>query len=270
MKLLAEGTLFLGVATALHVALWQGLPAGGTEGAGEGGRASLSVTGADMVLAAMVAEWEQAPATGPAAPSAVSPPVESAPPVPPSAAVPAVPPVAATPPVISAPPPMRDEALAPSPPPPLPAPEPTMTDSAPAESPRPVARPAALPPPTETAPARRAEGAGAGETRGSRAATEAPGQSAAARQTALAEWGGRIRARIDRARPRVAGRGAVTLSLTVARDGRLLAASVVAGSGQPALDRAALQAVTGAGRFPEAPAALRDASYSFRLPVRFD
>jgi periplasmic protein TonB len=269
MKALVEGTLFLGVATALHVALWQGLPADSAEGAGEGGSASMTVGGADAVLAATVAEWDAPPTTTQNAASPITPlasqsPATPAPgPLPRRSAAPS-----SSLPALSSPP--QEEAFAPAPPPP--APEPAPTTLAPADSPRPTARPAPPPPasPVQAAPARRAEGAGAGGTRGSRAVTEAAGQGAAARQTALAEWGGRIRARIDRARPRTTGRGAVTLSLTVARDGRLLGASVVAGSGQPALDRAALRAVTGAGRFPEAPAALQADRYSFRLPVRFD
>jgi protein TonB len=272
MKALVEGTLFLGFATALHVALWQGLPDGSAEGAGEGGSASLSIAGADAVLAAMVADWERPPAT-PAT----------------RADAPTQPHTTMLPPVIPATPAAPSVALAPRPQPfpqvdatptvPTPPPIPPIAETAPlappvTESPRPPARRAeasaqASPAPV-VAPARRAEGAGAGPTRGSRAATETAGRGAAARQTALAEWGGQIRARIDRARPRAVGRGQSVLSLTVARDGRLVAASVVGSSGQAALDRAALRAVTGAGRFPAAPVSLTEAQYHFRLPVRFD
>ncbi len=271
MKVLVEGTLFLGVATALHVALWQGLPAGSVEGAGEGGSASLSVAGTDPVLAAMVSEWEHPPATSQTAPPA-----------------PALPAEAAAPSLPVQPAPSQRTSSSPAPPMPLPQTDgtPTLPASPPVPpvaevgptappvvaSPRPPARKLQAParPPAAPAPARRAEGAGAGQTEGRQAQAEASGQGAAARQTALSEWGGQIRARIDRARPRAAGRGQVTLSLTVARDGRLIAAQVVGSSGQEGLDRAALRAVTTAGRFPAAPAVLTDSRYVFRLPVRFN
>ncbi len=269
MKALVEGTLFLGVATALHVALWQGLPEGSAEGAGEGGSASLSVAGADTVLAAMVAEWERQPATPTTGTDAPTPPE-------PTMSPPVIPGTPAPPSVVLAPQPQPlPQVDAPAIPPPIPPIVETAPSAPPVtESPRPVARRAEAPAPASpapaVAPARRAEGAGAGPTRGSRTAAETAGQGAAARQTALAEWGGQIRARIDRARPRAAGRGQSVLSLTVARDGRLVAASVVGSSGQAALDRAALRAVTGAGRFPAAPVSLTEAQYHFRLPVRFD
>jgi protein TonB len=62
--------------------------------------------------------------------------------------------------------------------------------------------------------------------------------------------------------------GEVWLTLTVDRQGALLAVWVSGPSGNAALDRAALDAVRRAGRFPPAPAALDGASHVFDLPVR--
>jgi len=58
--------------------------------------------------------------------------------------------------------------------------------------------------------------------------------------------------------------------LTAARDGRLVRAGIAASSGDPALDRAALAMVRGAGRFGAAPAGLGAPDYAFRLPIRFE
>jgi protein TonB len=75
---------------------------------------------------------------------------------------------------------------------------------------------------------------------------------------------------VERARPRTTQRGVVRVTLTVARDGRLLGAGIAASSGNAELDRAALRMVQGAGRFRPAPAGLEGADYAFRLPIRFD
>jgi protein TonB len=91
------------------------------------------------------------------------------------------------------------------------------------------------------------------------------------RRSLLATWGGAIRARVARALRRPAGArasGEVWLTLTVDRQGALLAVWVSGPSGNAALDRAALDAVRRAGRFPPAPAALDGASHVFDLPVR--
>jgi periplasmic protein TonB len=95
----------------------------------------------------------------------------------------------------------------------------------------------------------------------------------AGERTLMADWGGRLRAKVDRARRYPAGAdgatGKVTLRLTVASSGQVLAVRVTASSGQAALDRAALEAVKRAGRLPKAPAGLDRKSYSFNLPVLF-
>lgn len=161
---------------------------------------------------------------------------------------------------------------------PAPAPPPeAITDSeppaAPEQSPRPpprpeeTASPAPAPAPTP-APASGPAGTGAAAPagRGGTAATDIPG---AERQRL--DWARAIHARIDRAkrRPDSAARGQVQLHLRIAADGALLGVGVARPSGHPALDRAATEAVTRAGRFPPAPATLGPGPFTLALTVGF-
>jgi protein TonB len=137
--------------------------------------------------------------------------------------------------------------------------------------PRPEAPARASPTPSAPQPALVAAGQGGSATQGAaQTVTAAPtALSAAQRQNLMAQWGGQIMARIERARPRVNGSGQVLLSLQVARGGQLAGLSVARSSGDPALDEAALSAVRRAGRFPAAPDGLTEAAYAFSLPIRF-
>lgn len=148
---------------------------------------------------------------------------------------------------------------------PTPNPEPI----APAQQ-SPTERAAQAPPPAPEVAARVAAGQGAGDTSGSVAQAPAQtGLSTAQRQSLVAQWAAQIQGRIERARPRVDGSGAVVLHLTIGRDGRLAALALARGSGNAALDQAATRAVQQAGRFPAAPDGLTDATYAFSLPIRF-
>jgi len=142
-----------------------------------------------------------------------------------------------------------------------PAPEPDRTVKGPPK-PKPRAEPAA--------PAQKAVGTGAqgiaGQNRTGKSATAADGAG-----EARAAWGAAIRARIERRKtyPAAAGgaAGKVTLRLVVAADGRLASVAVTRSSGVAALDRAAVKAVTAAGRFAKAPAGLGQTGFS--LPISF-
>ncbi|MBY6201516.1 TonB family protein [Maritalea mobilis] len=154
------------------------------------------------------------------------------------------------------------------------APEPPDSPLAARSSPRPTARPerpeAAASPPRTPTPARVAGGSGGGATQG--AATQPapqPSLSAGERQSLIASWGAQIQRRIERSRPRVRGTGQVVLRLTITRGGQLAGVGIARPSGDPAIDRAAVQAVQRAGRFPAAPDGLTDPSYGFSLPVTF-
>jgi periplasmic protein TonB len=112
---------------------------------------------------------------------------------------------------------------------------------------------------------------GTGKTAG-KTARRAAG-SAGAEKSLMADWGAKLRAKVNRARryPAAAegATGKVMLRLTVAVTGQVLAVKVRASSGHAALDRAALDAVKRAGGLPKAPHGLGQDSYSFNLPVVF-
>ena len=157
---------------------------------------------------------------------------------------------------------------------PPPAPE-TAPETAPEITAKPKPRPerAKTKPPKAAAQGQKAKGSGDGTAAGtggkSTSSTLTKGQTNSLRAT----WGGAIRAKIESRKryPAAAGnaRGKVTLRLVVARNGALGGVSVAQSSGNAALDRAAVAAVTRAGRFPAAPKGLDEASYSFSLPITF-
>ena len=97
--------------------------------------------------------------------------------------------------------------------------------------------------------------------------------SPGAEKSLLADWGGSLRQKVERARRSPAGAagqtGKVTLRLSVATSGRVLGVAVLRSSGVAALDTAAVDAVRRAGRLPKAPKGLGAASYDFNLPVVF-
>lgn len=99
------------------------------------------------------------------------------------------------------------------------------------------------------------------------------GASKAQRASLISQWGAGIRRTLQRAQryPSAAkgAHGEVKLALKVAPNGSLLGVSVARGSGVAALDRAAIAAAQGAGRFPRAPNGLKDASYSFSISLNF-
>lgn len=89
----------------------------------------------------------------------------------------------------------------------------------------------------------------------------------------ISRWGATIRKKVERRKtyPSAASgaEGKVTLRLTVTRGGALAGVSVARSSGNAALDKAAVQAVSRAGSFAAAPDGLTDASYSFTLQISF-
>ncbi|WP_306153645.1 energy transducer TonB [Roseovarius sp. MMSF_3281] len=275
MKRAVEFILFLGVAGGLHLAGFAQLPAPeGSQAAGQAGQATASVKASTPALAEMVEQWERPPeAVEEVAPPEVAPPVPdtalqrpretmAAPERPVMGAGLALPQVDAAP----------DASISATPPPP-PKAEPKLR--------LPKARPKARPErktatPKPKAPARkatRASGAGGGANAGNadtpRAATLSQGQI----QSLVAQWGAKIRRKIERRkRYPSAARGAagtVTLRITVSRGGGLQGVSVARSSGHRALDAAALRAVKAAGRFPAAPNGLGQSRYSFTLGMQF-
>lgn len=269
------GVEFLGftaAALAAHLVVLAAVAPDGAASGGAGGDAALSMTAplgsADADLAALVDAWAQRPSAPPPAEAPDAPMADAAPTAE----------VATTPDVLPGlPQPRQSQAPEPSlaaapPPPPLF----DRPDTPPRTRPEPRrARPQAAP----TAPARgtggrapataRAAGTGAADESGqARAPVHSGGSGNDA--SALAQWGGGIRAAIQRQQPAAgrAGRGTVQLRLAVHHDGRLAQVSVTAGSGQGALDQAAIAAVRRA-RLPRAPQGVSAGVHHFNLPLNF-
>ncbi|MDX5402055.1 MAG: TonB family protein [Rhodobacterales bacterium] len=274
MRGVFEFTGFAGLALALHVAAFQSLPQG-SESAGSGGEALVTMAAVSGSLVDMVATWDRPPTVTEVMPAALPMPQSDAadPVVRPADAL--TPPLKTSPRPVMPVNPVADAAL------PLDATQSAAPPPAPQAEAipkvRPKARPAATPAKPEPAAARQAArpastaaGSGASAAKGTRGPAETASLSSSARQSLMAEWGGKIRNRIDRAKPRGGGRGSVTVLLKVGRGGDLQSVGIAASSGQASLDQRAVQAVRSAGRLPAAPAALTDASYTFRLPIRFD
>jgi protein TonB len=275
MRGILEFTGFTGLALALHVVALQGLPEG-SESAGSGGDAFVTVAATSGSLSQMVAQWEKSPVAETSVPAAL-PQMSNPPSLEPAIAAPdriAAPlPRPALPSALAIPEPERrlppEVTIAA---PPLPVPDRAPPKVRPPERPdRQVqaAKPADTPktnPQTE----RTAAGQGAASARGTDGKAASASLSNSARQSLLAEWGASIRSRIDKAKPRGSGRGTVTVVLRIGPDGGLQSVSVAQSSGQAALDQRAVQTVRSAGRLPRAPAGLTEGSYTFRLPIKFN
>jgi protein TonB len=88
----------------------------------------------------------------------------------------------------------------------------------------------------------------------------------------MAQWGGQVRAKIERKKRYPAGTraaGKVILRLRLDAAGALHSVSVRRSSGDRALDQAALNAVTQA-RLPRAPKGLGVGLFTFDLPMSFN
>lgn len=103
------------------------------------------------------------------------------------------------------------------------------------------------------------------------AAKSDPAASAGEAKALKADWGSKVRARINRkvALPADSAPGTVKVRLEIAASGALLAVGIAQSSGQAALDAAALKAVKSAAPFARAPKGLSEQSYSFSLPITF-
>lgn len=230
----------------------------------------------------------------PAPPVAWAPPPEPAPDLPdPSSAHDALPPLSTAPtPALSSLLAPMPEAPAPDTAPPdtalpdtTPPPPPLASAEPPGRSPHPPARPEPRPEPraepgtgprtpaapaAAPAPAQRAAGSGAQGQAGLAAGTRQTSRAGVDTGGLVAQWGGAVRAAIQRVQRRPAhihGTGTVVLRLEVHADGRLLRVAVQQGSGHAALDQAALDAARRA-RIPAAPEGL-SGTFQFNLPVRF-
>ncbi|KPP83540.1 MAG: Periplasmic protein TonB [Rhodobacteraceae bacterium HLUCCO07] len=296
MRRYLEGSFFLGVALAVHVAVWSSTPRTGVVGAGEGGDDLLSVQASNAGIEVLVETWDSPPEATMEAETALSEPRDVAMMAP---EMPATPDTRAAPAATQPPKPLIVQPDAPAlpgyqPPPPAPAPPepepsaetPPETDTAPHADIRPVARPVTPPQPqaepkqntekpakkqssaSAASMARKAQGTGGNAARGDSGQAEVATLSKSQRQSLMAQWGGQIRARVARRAPRGAGRGTAIVTISVSGNGALLAVNLAKSSGNPRIDRLAVAAVRNAGQFPAAPAELGVESHRFNLPVK--
>jgi protein TonB len=236
----------------------------------------LAMSAPQPVLAMAAAPAISAPALA-AATAAVMPVLA---PLPEVAAFAPAPPQSALP--AAEPPPPMPEAVAQKP---VPAPKPkVVTPKAPAPAPpaealpegKPVTKTAMVEAPAKpaqkaTAKAAEPAAAPAPQPAAQSAAKSAPAASAGEAKALKADWGSKVRARINRkvALPADTAPGTVKVRLEIAPTGALLALGIAQSSGQPALDAAALKAAKSAAPFARAPKGLTEASYSFSLPITF-
>lgn len=266
MRAAVEFAGFGAAAVAVHLAAFAAIAPDGMAAGGDGGAGAVTVAAplgaADPALSAMVREWD-APVQVMAPPEMVAPPApQSVPNALPELSRDALPELPGL--------------LAPqsAPAPKVAAPDLPQLFAQPDTPPK--ARPRARPDPEAAKPkasapaspsAQRASGQGAAAQRGQGAAQVQSGGGNSA--SALAEWGGRIRAAVQRAqtRPGTRARGVVQVRLSVTAGGQLAGVSLTGSSGNAALDEAALRAVQRA-RLPRAPEGVRG-TYQFNLPVGF-
>lgn len=228
---------------------------------------ALTAPQPQIVMAAMPALAVPTPTPTPAL--ATMPPADAPQPLvapasePVSLSVPAALPIPALP--AAEPPPPAPEPLAAAPAAPAPKPKPQKAKAAPAVKDSAKADPT----PAKAKPAQKPSAQAA-------AAPSAPspstaGISAGEAKALKADWGAKVRARINRkvALPADSTPGTVKVRLEIAASGKLLAVGIAQSSGQPALDAAALKAVKSAAPFARAPKGLGEPSYSFSLPITF-
>ena len=120
--------------------------------------------------------------------------------------------------------------------------------------------------------AQTAQGSAKSAQKGAKGKSDLNNQSAAVANALRARWGSAIYAQIRRNMrfPRgVSGGGTTKVSLRVASNGKLHDLRLLKSSGNTALDKAALKAVSGAGRFKRAPKGLEGDTHDFNLSLTF-
>lgn len=257
-----EALVFLPVAAALHVVVWDFAPSSdGSLAAGGSGQDSVTLSAATAAQNDMIARWQDIPQVTMDVPASFStltpsgsPAVEMA-----SSAAPALP----SAPRLTAPTRMV-----------MPEIDTQPAALSRAEPPPPVVRPKARAQAvqSQSQPAKQAAGAGQNTQRGE-ASARAPQSQTAQRAHALkAQWGAAIYAKVQKNMryPRsLKAAGTTKLTLRVARNGTLQNLKLMRSSGNKALDAAALRAVQHAGQFATAPQGLDAEVYAFSLSLTF-
>lgn len=260
MKAGVEFIGFASVSLVAHLAVFAATAPEGAESGGSDGAQEMTITAplgaADADLAALVRQWDKpVQIQQPEDPTALPPRSDPAPqmPIAPDAAsslrqavpLPRLPDAEGMPQISAEVPALFDR--------------PQTRDT-----PRPRARPE---PKRAAPPAARASGQANQAQSGSGRAVQQSGSSTDA--NALAQWGGSIRAAIQRRQvdPGTRARGTVHLRLQVSADGRLVSVGVAQSSGNTVLDQAASRAVQRAS-LPRAPSGIVG-THHFNLPLSY-
>lgn len=300
-----ELLIFLSLAAGVHLGLWATAPdRQGAAATGGGGEGAVTLAAATPQAAALARAWQTAPSVSETpvaaqpAPPALAPDVPA--PIAPALTAPAAPRLTALlperPPETPTAPAQRPTLPAPEAPQPPQAneaPQPTISATRPVAratpaptAPRPAPRdpapradtspPAPPQPPAAAAQAQRPSGSAAPRQPRAASGDDGADRTQSTRQAShnalQAQWGARIQRKVHRRMiyPRGAsGTGTAKVALTISRSGQLTGLRLVRSSGTQAFDTAALSAVQRAGRFPAAPKALEDASYTFTLSLAF-
>lgn len=275
MKRWLEVLVFVGVAAALHLAVFASRSSSGITAGGSGGDALVSIKAAAPTVAEMVETWERPKATQ----SQLQPNLESPQaPVVDALTVPDLKVEQAPRPELTvalAKPPEQDNLDLDTAPPPPPEPKPekevkpdVKPQKQPKETPKQKGRKADV---TSAGAAKQVSaGSGGGSQAGvgsAKVTTGSPGKKAKLQ----AVWGAKIRARIQRNTRHPRGnkeKGTVVLTLSISRNGRLLSSTLKTSSGNPELDQAVLQAVSRTKKFPKAPKDLQGESFRFAAPIQ--
>ncbi len=296
MRKLIESVVFILLASAIHLGLWGPLDEGGAQSAGMGGEDLLTIMPATASVAQMVRDWEtpietQTDLTLPEPPQPDTPPLPEIPDLPPPAPREPAPLELPKLPEITPPPSTEPQDAPPRRAMPEPVVEPEAEPRTRPDTPRPTLRDVTThrttaverererslerpPRPERPAPDSRASnaavasGTGGGVAAGNRGTAEAATLTTASRNSLLAQWGAKIRARVARRAPRGAGKGTAVVAITVSGSGALLSASLHRSSGNSRVDQLALAAVRKAAPFPAAPGALAITRHSFALPIK--
>lgn len=304
MKSLFETLVFVTLSLAILTGGFVTAKPEGGEAGGMQGQNTVTLQGAPMQVAELVADWQRPPlvqeitrdmpqemtqamvahstSTGFDLPSAPDVPVQ------PMNAQPltvAMAPSASAPRVDTAPPPPpKPESEAEPEPQPEPAPKPKpQVKAQPKPKPQPAPKPAPKPQPKAKAkPTNKpktaqpgsqtliAAGQGGTQQEGQRGSAKVKALSAGKEAKLLSQWGAKIRSRVGKRtkRPKGVKGGTALVKLVVAPSGQLLSVSLTKSSGNPVLDQAVLSAVRSNGSFPKAPKQLTKARYGINLPIR--
>lgn len=273
MMRIGEAVVFLALATGAHLGVWAVAPGtSGATSAGGSGQDSITLSAATAAQVAMIKTWQRPPDITPALQS-----LSDAPPAPDSAPVllqqtaPKIPRAALRRLALPAPQAPELPELNSEPPPPA-AKNEGIAEVRPKSRPlrEPQTRPAAA---SEERKSQRAEGSAQGQQRATDGDSKIASQSTARTNALRAEWGSAIYAQVRRTMrfPRGVDQGGTArLALRIASNGKLTDLRLTRSSGNAALDKAAMRAVSQAGRFARAPEGLPGSVHAFSLSLTFD